>query len=260
MTDRASIHRHAAVRAAVLVFIGLGVLSGPARAAPASQASGTPATQPARQDPTSAYAAGLEFGRRLRARLEEQGIKRTDGDLVVRGVIDGLNGLPPLWPEEQVDQAIAAIESDIARRRAEQAYAADPGFREMADENLKRGRRFLKENEASVGVRVLPGGIQLQTLMDGHGRVVGNADQITANFTVSLADGTLVRASEPGHPLTIPTWRLLPAVREAIHGMPVGAKWRLLIPAERAFGLAGKPPVIGPNQALAFELELVSAE
>lgn len=260
MKDHALIPFRAAVRAAVLVSAGWCIFAGPAHAAPAPQAAGTPATRPARQDPTLSYAEGLEFGRRLRARLEEEGIQRADGDLVVRGVIDGLNALPPLWPQEQVDQAIAAIQSDIARRRAEQAYAADPGFREMADENLKRGRRFLKENEACVGVRVLPDGIQLQILKEGHDRVVGNAKQITANFTVSLADGTLVRASEPGHPLTIPTWRLLPAVREAIHGMPLGAEWRLLIPAERAFGLAGKPPVIGPNQALAFELELVNAE
>ena len=260
MKDHASARCGAAVRAAIFVSAGLCILPGRGSAAPATQAAGAPTTRPARQDPKLAYAAGLEFGRRLRTRLEEEGINRADGDLVLRGVIDGLNALPPLWSEEQVDQAIAAIESDIARRRAERAYAADPSFREMADENLKRGRRFLKENEASVGVRVLPGGIQLQVLRDGHDRVVGNATQITANFTVSLADGTLVRASETGHPLTIPTWRLLPAVRDAIHGMPVGAKWRLLIPAERAFGLAGKPPVIGPNQALAFELELVNAD
>ena len=41
-------------------------------------------------------------------------------------------------------------------------------------------------------------GVQVQVIEEGNGRVIGNAGFVTGHFTVSLADGTLVRSSEPG--------------------------------------------------------------
>ncbi len=40
--------------------------------------------------------------------------------------------------------------------------------------------------------------------------------------------------------------------------MPVGSKWQLFVPAELAYGQKGAADVIGPNETLIFEVELIS--
>ena len=39
--------------------------------------------------------------------------------------------------------------------------------------------------------------------------------------------------------------------------MPVGAKWKLFLPANLAYGAERRSSDIGPNSTLIFELELV---
>jgi FKBP-type peptidyl-prolyl cis-trans isomerase FklB len=152
------------------------------------------------------------------------------------------------------------VDAEERQRVAEQRYATDPSFRKLADDNLAKSKALLDQNAAMAGVEVLPDGVQIQELKPGDGRVIDNAKFVTANFEVDLADGTLVRASDPGKPMRVSTGEALPALLDATRGMRVGAKWRVILPPEKAYGLAGKPPVIGPNQALRYEIELINAE
>jgi FKBP-type peptidyl-prolyl cis-trans isomerase FklB len=42
--------------------------------------------------------------------------------------------------------------------------------------------------------------------------------------------------------------------------MPIGAKWKLFIPSELAYGEAGQPPKIPAQSALLFDIELLGIE
>jgi FKBP-type peptidyl-prolyl cis-trans isomerase FkpA len=225
----------------------------------AAQPTTAPTSQPTRVDNQLAYASGLDFGTQLRDMLKSDHLT-ADQMMVLRGVIDGLNGLPPLYSEEAMQSASLRVERYAANRRAEELYASNPQFRRTAEENLQRSRALLKENGAMEGTETLSNGIEIKVLTEGAGRVLGNAKTMTVNCRVTLADGTLVRSTEEGKPLAVPCAALLPDVVQAMEGMHVGGKWKIVVPPESAYGLGGKAPLIGPNQAIAMIVELVNAE
>ena len=53
---------------------------------------------------------------------------------------------------------------------------------------------------------------------------------------------------------------LVPAWKEGIPLMKVGAKYKFFVPSHLAYGVRGSGPVIGPNETLIFEVELLNTK
>ena len=204
-----------------------------------------------------AYWAGLVAGRRIRERLAEDG-RGLDDLVVLKGVIDGLADHDPAYPRADVQAAVDELQANVLQRRAEKRAADDPAFRRLADDEATRSRDLLAENAKLAGVRTLPDGVEVRVLHDGTGRPVASAKVVTARLTVSLADGTLVAATT--EPARLVLADVLPALADAARGMRVGDRWQVVLPPDKAYGLAGNPPMIGPNQAIAYDVEVVDAE
>jgi FKBP-type peptidyl-prolyl cis-trans isomerase FklB len=230
-----------------------------------------PATQPAPPAPAAltgtppvpipdavAYWAGLQAGRELRERLADDGSGFDEGS-VIKGLIDGLSNREPAVDRFTAQALLDQLEANVLQRRAEKRAADDPAFRRLADDNGGASAAVLAENAKRVGVRVLPDGVQLEPLRAaGTGRPVAAARSVTVRLSVSLADGTLVAAEGP--PTKLVLGDALPALVDALRPMRVGDKWRILLPPDKAYGLAGRPPLIGPNQAVAYDVELMEAQ
>ncbi len=86
-------------------------------------------------------------------------------------------------------------------------------------------------------------------------------DTVTVHYRGTLIDGTEFDSSYGrGEPATFPLDRVIPGWTEGLQLMRPGAKYRLFVPPELAYGERGAPPKIGPNSALVFEVELLSVQ
>jgi peptidylprolyl isomerase len=61
--------------------------------------------------------------------------------------------------------------------------------------------------------------------------------------------------SEP-FPFNLGAGEVIPGWDQGIEGMKVGGRRELVIPPDLAYGPAGSPPVIGPNETLIFVVDL----
>ena len=73
--------------------------------------------------------------------------------------------------------------------------------------------------------------------------------------TVARAEPLIYFATETRNPT--PYGGVIPGMREGVIGMRVGGQRRLYIPPELAYGDKGAGNVIGPDEVLVFEVELL---
>ncbi len=198
-------------------------------------------------DQKASYGIGRNVGRTLSAASE-----RLDVDAFVQGVRDALNKQESPIPDSAIQTAIQAFTDSVRAQQAAEQTAA-------ADANEKAGEAFRKENGAKEGVTTLKSGLQYQVLEPGNGPKPGPDDTVTINYKGTLPDGTVFDSSyERNQPATFPVSGVIPGFSEGLQLMPVGSKYRFVIPGNLAYGRNGSPPTIGPNQTLVFEVELLS--
>lgn len=61
-------------------------------------------------------------------------------------------------------------------------------------------------------------------------------------------------------PFQLGAGRVIPGWDQGVEGMKVGGRRELIIPPELAYGEAGSPPAIGPNETLIFVIDLLAVE
>ena len=177
-----------------------------------------------------------------------------DPDMLARGARDALNQKKPLMSPEERRTALTDLEMRI--RTAQQKM-----IQEQAAKNLAASEKFLAENGAKEGMKVLPSGLQYRVIKEGTGPSPKGSDTVTVNYRGSLIDGTEFDSSyRRGQSAELPVEGLIPGWTEALQLMPTGSKWEIFIPPQLAYGERGASPVIPPNSVLIFEVELLSSE
>lgn len=187
-----------------------------------------------------AYSLGASLGERLRQEVP---------DLQIQALIDGLKqayqGKPLALDNTRIEQILAQHEAqnatDTQAPQSEKALAAE--------------QQFLSREKAAKGVRELADGILLTELTPGTGNKPLANDEVQVKYVGQLPDGTVFDKS------TQPQWFRLDSVisgwTSALQQMPVGAKWRLVIPSAQAYGADGAGELIPPYTPLVFEIELL---
>ena len=174
-----------------------------------------------------------------------------DVDAFSAGLRDAVSGREPRMTQEEIAAEMQAYqEQAVAEQQAAQA--------QLAEANAAAAATFLQENGAREGVVTTDSGLQYEVLEAGEGPTPGPEDSVEVHYRGTLIDGTEFDSSySRGETVTFGVGQVIAGWTEALQLMPVGSKWKLVIPPELGYGAGGAGQVIGPNAALVFEVELI---
>jgi FKBP-type peptidyl-prolyl cis-trans isomerase len=128
-----------------------------------------------------------------------------------------------------------------------------------AQSALIKGETFLKQNAKAEGVKTLPSGLQMKTLQEGKGKSPKATDTVVVHYKGRLLNGTEFDSSHKrGKPAEFAVNRVIKGWTEGLQLMKEGGKAELYIPSELAYGSRGAGGLIGPDETLVFEVELIS--
>ncbi len=194
------------------------------------------------------YSFGVDLGKRIGENME------LDVAAFSAGVSDGIEGGELQMSEEDM---MATLQGYQQKKMAEMQAEAE----QEATKNQQASEAFLAANAEKDGVVVLDSGLQYKVLEEGEGAKPAADDTVEVHYRGTLIDGTEFDSSYArGESITFPVGGVIAGWTEALQLMPVGSKWELYIPSDLAYGPGGTQGVIGPNQALVFEVELLGIE
>ncbi len=206
------------------------------------------------EDDKAAYAIGVSFANYLNTSLDkpnEIGIT-LNKDLVLKGIEHVFAGNPEL-NEEETRAALEALDKRVAESMQKQAA-------EKAEAAKKAGDEFRADFEKQEGVTKTESGLLYQVLTPAEGEMPKETDTVQVHYKGTLTDGTQFDSSyDRGEPATFPLNRVISGWTEGVQLMPVGSKFKFVIPPELAYG-EQDTPTIPANSTLVFEVELLKIE
>ncbi|MEM1082378.1 MAG: FKBP-type peptidyl-prolyl cis-trans isomerase [Pseudomonadota bacterium] len=190
------------------------------------------------------YAVGYEFGAETRG-------WDIDIESVIAAIRDANAERDPQVSVDEMRLVLTTFNEQLRQERLEQ-------FQQLAEENKAESDSFLAENSAKNGIVALPSGVQYRVIEDGDGARPSLQDTVTVHYRGSKIDGREFDSSfARGVPTVFQIDSVLEGWQEVLPLMREGAMWQVFLPPELAFGVRGDPPLIGPNEALQFDLRLV---
>ena len=195
------------------------------------------------------YAMGYSIGTQVLNQFGAENIE-LDAEAFARAMRDAISrSEPALEPGEMQAVVMARREKEAAERQA------------LAEDAVKAGETFLAENGARDGVVTTGSGLQYEVLEAGSGKQPTVSDTVVVHYRGTLLDGSEFDSSiARGEPATFDLQGIIPGWQEALQLMQEGARWRVVLPSDLAYGPQGAGGRIGPNATLVFEIELIEVK
>ena len=195
------------------------------------------------------YAIGMNIG----INMKQQQVN-ADAEQIAAGLKASFLGGDTLLSAEEMGTILVAYREEIEalqKKRMEEMAAA-------ASENEKQSATFMVNNGKQEGVVTLDNGLQYKVLKSGEGASPKAETKVQVHYRGTLIDGTEFDSSYAlGEPVSFPVNGVIAGWTQALQLMKEGDKWQLAIPPHLAYGERGAPPVVPPNSALVFEVELL---
>lgn len=191
----------------------------------------------------ASYGIGLQMGEQLRANPFDG----LDISAVQEGLADAFN----LQPAQVTNDALREAFNQIHERMQ---AAKNAQFAEAQE----AGEAFLSDNAKRNEVTVTESGLQYEVVNAGDGETPTAASTVRVHYHGTLLDGTVFDSSyDRGQPAEFPVGGVIKGWTEALQLMQVGAKLRLFVPHDLAYGEQGAGGAIAPFSTLVFDVELL---
>ena len=200
------------------------------------------------EDKKYSYAVGASIGQRMIQQFASQpGIQV---DALLRGLNAGILG---------EDELLSAEEIQLVIEQKQQSLLAEAAAK--SEEKVAAGLAFLEENKSKEGVIVTESGLQYSVIESGEGDSPAVSDTVVVHYEGTLVDGTVFDSSySRGEPASFSLQSIIPGWAEALQLMKAGDKWAVVLPSELAYGERGAGQLIGPNEVLKFDIELLEVK
>lgn len=200
---------------------------------------------------STSYLKGIEIGSNMHQQFSRNEYLFNDStiklklDLIKRGLIENL--------KQEANVIMTAKEATEWLNKTMEAKAAEKNKGAAA-----KGEAFLAENAKREGVFVTESGLQYEVVTMGEGEKPTAESTVKVHYHGTLIDGTVFDSSvQRGEPIEFPLNGVIKGWTEGLQLMPVGSKFILYIPYQLAYGERGAGELIGPCEALIFEVELL---
>jgi len=190
------------------------------------------------------YCVGMSLG----SSLMQQNLKDLSTAELAAAIQDTFEGNQLKYSPEEANTII----QNFLKAKSEELFKA----------NKEAGEQFLAENAKKEAVNVTPSGLQYEIIEAGSGDKPSATSSVTVHYHGTLTDGTVFDSSvQRGTPATFGVNQVIPGWTEALQLMPKGAKYRLYIPQNLAYGANPHPGgPIEPYMALIFDVELIDIQ
>jgi FKBP-type peptidyl-prolyl cis-trans isomerase FklB len=190
------------------------------------------------------------IGRQMGDQVAQNGFEGIDFTVLAAGIEDSYTEQELRIPVEEIQAAFTQLNEIIQKAQEEDQTAASA-----------EGIAYLEKNTERAEVIALDSGLLYEIVELGD----ADAPKATAKSTVqchyhgTFIDGSTFDSSyERGQPAEFPVSGVIAGWTEALQLMNIGAKWKLHIPYDLAYGANGSPGSIPGCATLVFDVELLA--
>ncbi len=195
------------------------------------------------------YCIGLETGKNLRRQFDD-----IDEKLVLDGLSDGITGVSPKLPQDEVTNLLQMLRQQIEDQQKE-------FMKRFAEENKHNGEQFLEQNKSKEGVKTLSSGLQYKVLQSGTGPQPTFLDAVSVHYKGTFIDGFEFDSSyKRGESISFPLNGVIPGWTEGMQQVGEGGMIELEIPSKLGYGERGAGSVIPGGATLHFLVELIAVK